>query len=273
MEASQGLAQGRPFDPLRSLRAGVRLRRMEMSGRVALITGGKRIGAVVAAELAMRGMDVGLVYRLSRAEAEETAESVRGHGRRAVVLQADLQQPDACARIVDETVDTLGRLDVLVNMASIYRQTALEEITIEDWERQMAVDLRSSWLCARAAVPHMRRLRGGRIINFSDWVARSGRPRYPGFLTYYVAKAGVIALTEVLALELASDQILVNAIAPGPIVAPEGTSDDEFSAVERTTPLGRWGGELEVAKATLALIDNDFITGETIRVDGGRHVK
>jgi NAD(P)-dependent dehydrogenase (short-subunit alcohol dehydrogenase family) len=246
---------------------------MDLAGRVALITGGKRIGAVVAAELALRGMDVGVVYRASRAEAEETAESVRGHGRRALVLQADLQQPDACVRIVDETVDTLGRLDVLVNMASIYRQTALDEVTLQDWETQMAVDLRSSWLCARAAVPHMRRLRGGRIINFSDWVARSGRPRYPGFLTYYVAKAGVIALTEALALELASDQILVNAIAPGPIVAPEGTTDEEFAAVERTTPLGRWGGELEIAKAILALIDNDFITGETIRVDGGRHIK
>jgi NAD(P)-dependent dehydrogenase (short-subunit alcohol dehydrogenase family) len=137
----------------------------------------------------------------------------------------------------------------------------------------MAVDLRSAWLCARAAVPHMRRLRGGRIVNFADWVARSGRPRYPGYLTYYVAKAAVIALTEALALELAPDQILVNAIAPGPIVAPEGTSDEEFAAVERATPLGRWGGELEIAKAVLALIDNDFITGETIRVDGGRHVK
>jgi NAD(P)-dependent dehydrogenase (short-subunit alcohol dehydrogenase family) len=246
---------------------------MEMSGRVALITGGKRIGAVVAAELALRGMDVGLVYRASRAEAEDAAETVRGHGRRAVVIRADLLQADDCVRIVDETVDTLGRLDVLVNMASIYRQTAIEDVTLQDWEHQMAVDLRSSWLCARAAIPHMRRLRGGRIINFSDWVARSGRPRYPGFLTYYVAKAGVVALTEALALELASDQILVNAIAPGPIVAPEGTSDEEFAAVERTTPLGRWGGELEIAKAIVALIDNDFITGETIRVDGGRHVK
>lgn len=246
---------------------------MELSGRVALITGGKRIGAVVAAELALRGMDVGLVYRASRAEAEDAAETVRGHGRRAAVLQGDLQQPDACTRIVDETVTTLGRLDVLVNMASIYRQIALEDISLQDWETQMAVDLRSSWLCARAAVPHMRRLRGGRIINFSDWVARSGRPRYPGFLTYYVAKAATVALTEALALELASDQILVNAIAPGPIVAPEALTDEEFAAVERTTPLGRWGGELEIAKAILALIDNDFITGETIRVDGGRHVK
>ena len=103
--------------------------------------------------------------------------------------------------------------------------------------------------CARARpCPHMRRVRGGRIVNFSDWVARSGRPRYPGYLAYYVAKAGVIALTEALALELAPDQILVNAVAPGPIVAPESISDEEFAQVERATPLGRWGGEIEIAK-------------------------
>ena len=137
----------------------------------------------------------------------------------------------------------------------------------------MEVDLRASWLCARAAVPHMRRLRGGRIVNFSDWVAASGRPRYPGYLSYYVAKAAVIALTEALALELAPDQILVNAVAPGPIVAPEGTSDEEFAAVERATPLGRWGGEIEIAKAVLAIVESDFMTGETLRVDGGRHVR
>jgi NAD(P)-dependent dehydrogenase (short-subunit alcohol dehydrogenase family) len=119
----------------------------------------------------------------------------------------------------------------------------------------------------------MRRLRGGRIINVSDWVARSGRPRYTGYLPYYVAKGAVIALTEALALELAPDQILVNAIAPGPIVAPEETSDEMFAAVERATPLGRWGGEVEIAKVVLALVDSDFMTGETIRVDGGRHVK
>jgi NAD(P)-dependent dehydrogenase (short-subunit alcohol dehydrogenase family) len=246
---------------------------MELAGRVALITGGKRIGAVVATELARRGTDVALVYRSSRAEADETAHTVRASGARAAVLHADLQAADDCARVVDETVDAFGRLDVLINMASIYRRTPFDEVTLRDWDAQLAVDLRAAWLCAQAAVPHMRRLRGGRIINFSDWVARSGRPRYQGFLTYYVAKAGVVALTEALALELASDQILVNAIAPGPIVAPEGTSDEEFAAVERTTPLGRWGGELEVAKTVIALIDNDFITGETIRIDGGRHVK
>jgi len=245
---------------------------MELAGRVALITGGRRIGAVVASEMARGGADIALVYRRSRAEAEETADSLRALGRRVFLVQADLSRPDSGDRVVDETVNALGRLDVLINMASIYVQKSVDELTVEDWDTQLAVDVRAAWLCARAAVPHMRRLRGGRIINFGDWVARSGRPRYTGYLAYYVAKASVIALTEALALELAPDQILVNAIAPGPIVAPEDTSDDEFAKVERATPLGRWGGESEIAKAVLALIDSDFITGETIRVDGGRHV-
>jgi NAD(P)-dependent dehydrogenase (short-subunit alcohol dehydrogenase family) len=158
-------------------------------------------------------------------------------------------------------------------MASIYRAKALDDLTVQDWDEQMAIDLRAAWLCSHAAVPHMRRARGGRIINFSDWVARSGRPRYAGYLPYYVAKAGIIALTEALALELAADQILVNAVAPGPIVAPPGTSEADSAAVERATPLGRWGGEIEIAKMVLALVESDFITGETVRVDGGRHVK
>ncbi len=246
---------------------------MDLVERAALITGGRRIGAVVATELARRGADVALVYHVSETEAEETAAAIRALDRRAVVLQADLAAPTEAERVVDEAVDQLGRLDVLVNMASTYRKLSLEELEVSDWDAQMAVDLRAAWLCARAAVPHMRRVRGGRIVNFSDWVARSRRPRYSGHLAYYVAKAGVVALTEALALELAVDQILVNAVAPGPIVAPEGTSDQEFTQVERATPLGRWGGEMEIAKAVLALIDTDFMTGETIRVDGGRHLK
>lgn len=214
-----------------------------------------------------------MVYRASRTEAEETATALRALTRRAFIIQADLQEPDACRRVIDETVTEFGRLDVLVNMASVYREKAIDALTLEDWNTQMSVDLRAAWLCSQAAVPHLRRAGGGRIVNFSDWVARSGRPRYRGFLPYYVAKAGVIALTEALALELAGDQILVNAIAPGPIVAPPGTSAAESEAVEQATPLGRWGGEIEIAKAVIALVESDFITGETIRVDGGRHVR
>jgi NAD(P)-dependent dehydrogenase (short-subunit alcohol dehydrogenase family) len=246
---------------------------MNVDGRVALITGGKRIGAVVATELARAGADVALVYNQSKAEAEETARAVGAAGQRAIVVQANLREPDGCQRAVDATVDGLGRLDILVNMASLYRSVPFDELTVEMWNAQLDVDLRATWLCTRAAVPHMRRLRGGRVINNSDWLARSGRPRYDGFLTYYVAKAGVAALTEAMALELAKDQILVNAIAPGPIVAPEDTSNETFAAVERATPLGRWGGEIEIAKMVLALVDSDFVTGETIRVDGGRHLK
>jgi NAD(P)-dependent dehydrogenase (short-subunit alcohol dehydrogenase family) len=240
---------------------------------VALITGGRRIGAVVATELARKGAHVAMVYRASRSEAEGTADTVRAMGRRALVVQGDLSQPEACSGVVEATVAEFGRLDILVNMASVYRERPLDEVTVEDWDAQLSIDLRAAWLCSHAAIRHMRQSRGGRIVNFSDWVARSGRPRYRGYLPYYVAKAGVIALTEALALELASDQILVNAIAPGPIVAPAGTSAADSTAVEQATPLGRWGGEIEIAKTVIALVESDFITGETIRVDGGRHVK
>lgn len=246
---------------------------MDLADRVALVTGGRRIGIVVARELARSGADVALVYRRSRPEADEAADAVRGAGRRALVLRGDLADADACSRIVDETVRDFGRLDVLVNMASRYDAKALDDLSVADWDEQLAVDLRGAWLCAKAAIPHMRRLGGGRIINFGDWIAASGRPRYRGYLPYYVAKAGLIALTEALALELAPDRILVNAIAPGPIVPPEGTSAEELAQVERATPLGRWGGEIEIAKIVLALIESDFVTGETIRVDGGRHLK
>ena len=246
---------------------------MILTDKVALITGGKRIGAVVARELATRGVDVALSYARSKIEAEQAVESIRAAKRRGAAIQADLSQPDSCAALVRSVVDTFGRLDILINMASVYQQRKFDDLTVADWSAVLDVDLRAAFLCAHAAAPHMRRQGGGRIISFSDWIARSGRPRYQGYLPYYVAKAGVIALTEALALELASDQILVNAIAPGPILAPPGTTDDELRVVEQATPLGTWGGELEIAKGVLALIESDFITGETIRIDGGRHVK
>jgi len=241
--------------------------------KVALITGGKRIGAFVARELAARGADVAFSYARSKAEAEQAAETVRASGRRTATFQADLSQPEAPAVLVNAVAETFGRLDVLINMASVYVRRPFGDLTLADWNAVMDVDLRAAFLCAHAAAPHMRAQGGGRIINFSDWIARSGRPRYLGYLPYYVAKAGAVALTEALAIELADDNILVNAIAPGPILAPPGTSEEELRTVEQATPLGRWGGEIEIVKAVLGLIDSDFITGETIRVDGGRHLK
>jgi NAD(P)-dependent dehydrogenase (short-subunit alcohol dehydrogenase family) len=245
---------------------------MDLANRVVLLTGGRRLGAPLASALAARGADVALVYHRSRAAADETAAAVRAAGRRALVMQADLSQEAAGAAVVEQVDRAFSRLDVLLNMASLYQAVPIDQLDVAAWDRQLAVDLRGSFVCARAVVPLMRRGGGGRIINFTDWVVASGRPRYKGFVAYYVAKAGVKALTEALALELAADQILVNAVAPGPILAPPGTSEADLRAVERATPLGRWGGAGEVVKVVLALIDSDFITGETIRVDGGRHV-
>jgi len=242
-----------------------------LTDKVVLITGGKRIGQVVARELASRGAHIATAYRGSRTEAEQTVRDVSAAGRRAVAIQADVSREDDCRRLVADAVTALGRLDVLVNMASVYRAVPFDAMTGRDWDEILNVNLKAAFICAHAAAPHMR-AQGGRIINFSDWLAASGRPAYRDYVAYYVAKAGVKALTEALALELAP-AILVNAIAPGPILPPPDLSDQEKQEVADATPIGRWGGELEIARAVVALIETDFVTGETIRVDGGRHVK
>ena len=246
---------------------------MDFANRVALVTGGKRIGAVVAIELARHGVDIGLCYNRSRDEAERTAAAITELGRRAFVKQANLTKAADCEAFVNDSAAALGRLDILINMASIYVSKPFSELTVEEYDENVAVDMRSAFVCARAAWPHMKRAGGGNIINFSDWLSRSGRPRYTGYLPYYVAKTGVIGLTEALALELAPDKIRVNAIAPGPILAPPETTEDELAAVEKATPLGGWGGEQSIAQGVLALLSCDFVTGETVRVDGGRHVR
>ena len=245
----------------------------DLTGKGVLITGGKRIGAAIAQALARRGMQIGLSFNRSRAEAESVATAVQAGGGRAFVYQSDLSKAPEARTLVDRAAADMGRLDVLINMASVYSSVAFDEIDEHVWDSVVNVDLRAAYLCSRAAAPHMRAKQGGRIINFTDWVARSGRPRYKGFLPYYVAKHAVVGLTEALALELAEDRILVNAIAPGPILAPPETTDEEYKAVEAATPLGRWGGEREIVAAVIFILESDFMTGETIRVDGGRHLR
>jgi NAD(P)-dependent dehydrogenase (short-subunit alcohol dehydrogenase family) len=245
---------------------------MDLKNRVVLITGAKRIGDAVAKAVAARGADVAIAYRASKAEADGTAAAVQAAGRRALIVQADVSDPAACVSLVEAVGRHFSRLDVLVNMASVYQAAPIGELDAATWRRHLGVDLDGTFFCSIAALPLLRKTGGGRIINFSDWLPASARPRYKGYTTYYVAKAGVKALTEALALEVAGDGILVNAIAPGPILAPPDTSEQEHEAVERNIPIGRWGGPEAIVTAVLALIESDFITGETIRVDGGRHL-
>ena len=245
---------------------------MDLKDRVVVITGGKRIGRVVAQQAAARGANLVLSYRGSKQEADDTVADVKAQGRGAIAVAADVSNARDCATLMSSAQQAFGRIDALVNMASVYGSTPFDELTEAAWDRDVNVNLKSAFLCSQAAIPGMRVAGGGRIVNFADWLARSGRPAYRGFTSYFVAKAGVIALTESLALELASDQILVNAIAPGPILPPPDMDPGEIEAVARVTPVGRWGGAIEIAKAVLALIETDFITGETVRVDGGRHL-
>ena len=181
---------------------------------VALITGGARMGGTLAEALADRGYDVALSWASSQSAAEGAADAVRARGQRALTVQLDVRDPAACRSAIDQVVAWGGRLDVLIALASTFDRVSLDDLTADEWRRQLAVDLDGSFHCAHAAALHMRARRAGHIVLCSDWVAASGRPRYAGYTPYYVAKAGVIALTKSLGKELAGHDIAVNCVTP-----------------------------------------------------------
>ncbi|MXZ36066.1 MAG: SDR family NAD(P)-dependent oxidoreductase, partial [Acidobacteria bacterium] len=193
---------------------------MDIEGKVAFITGTRRIGRLVGLALGQKGARVALGYHRSRESAEQAARELRDAGRQAMPVQADLNRQEEISDAVKRIAAVWGGVDILVNLASVYASKPFEETTEHDWDLNMNVNLRSAFLCARAVIPGMKARGGGRIINCADWTAASGRPRYKGYLPYYVSKVGVVGLTEALALELAPYNILVNAVAPGPMVPP-----------------------------------------------------
>jgi NAD(P)-dependent dehydrogenase (short-subunit alcohol dehydrogenase family) len=242
---------------------------LDPKGKVALITGGARIGQTVAQALAARGCALVLTYRESRAAAEATAKSAHEAGVRALVIRTDATDEAQIRAAVNEAASKLGRLDFLINMAGTYLRTP--HPSVADWSAALDSNARSAFLFSIHAAPIMKAGGAGRIVNLSDWLAISGRPHYAGYTPYFASKAAVAALTESMALDLAPE-ILVNAIAPGPILAPPDLTPEEQAEVLAATPLARWGGAEEIAKAALFLIETDFVTGESIRVDGGRHL-
>lgn len=243
---------------------------MNCKGRVALVTGGARIGQTVIAALAEKGCDLAIAYRSSRKSAEQAAQAARRAGVHARIFQADTTKEIQVQRLIKNISSAFDRLDIVVNMVSIYEPGNYEKLTRKEWQRDLDSNLTSAHLIVRHAAPLLKK-NEGRVIHFSDWVAASGRPRYKDFVAYHAAKAGVLGLTQAQALFLAP-RVLVNAIAPGPILPPARLRNEEVRDVRKVTPLGRWGGPAEIAKAVLFFIESDFVTGECIRVDGGRHL-
>lgn len=245
---------------------------MASSGEVAWVTGsGTGIGRAVALKLAEQGCDVAVHYNRSEAEAKEVAERVEALGREALLLRGDVADAEDVERMAQEIDGRFGSLSVLVNNAgSLVERATLEETTEELWNRTVGVNLKSAYLCSRAALPLMRRRGGGKIVNVSSIAAKAGG----GSVAYAAAKGGVESLTRAMAKELAPEGILVNAVSPGRIATP---FHDRFSSPEsrkekaRSIPLGREGSAEEVAAAVafLASPDATYLVGEVVAVNGG----
>lgn len=236
---------------------------MDLQGKVAWITGGARMGLAVGRILSQEGCGLAYTYRSSRQSAEETSQEIIAEGGKAMILRCDLTQRTQVERAARKMARHYGRLDILINLSSIYEEG--------EWDAHMRTNAASAYLLSVAVAPWMKRGGEGRIVHIADWTSASGRPRYKKYSPYYVSKAAIQAVVEAMGLELAPT-ILVNAIAPGPILPPKGMAARERQAVIQATPLARWGGPEEIAKAVRFLCQTDFMTGETIRVDGGRHL-
>jgi len=242
-----------------------------LDGRVALVTGGaRRVGAAIVRRLHAAGARVALHYRDSGAEAQELeAELEAARAGSAARLCRDLLEPGAAEALVAEVIDRFGRLDVLVNNASIFYPGKIGRIEPRQWDELVGSNLRAPLFVAQAAAPYLKATCGV-IVNITDIHAE--RP-LRGFTVYTVAKAGLAALTRSLALELAPE-VRVNAVAPGAIAWPD---DGKFDNAERrriveTTPLGRIGSPADIAQAVHFLATAPFVTGQTLAVDGGRSV-
>jgi pteridine reductase len=235
---------------------------------VALVTGaGRRIGRAIALALAERGYDLAVHYNASLAGAEETANEAARAAVTARLFGADLTQPAAPARLVQTVVRDCGRLDVVVNSAAVMLRTPVGEVTPEAWDLILHLNLRAPFFIAQAAAPHLPE--GGVIINIADL---SAFETWPGYLPHGASKAGVVHLTRGLARALAP-RVRVNGVAPGTVLLPDGWDAESAQRLLETTPLARWGSPADVVQAVLYLLDATYVTGETIIVDGGRHVR
>jgi NAD(P)-dependent dehydrogenase (short-subunit alcohol dehydrogenase family) len=236
---------------------------MDINGKVALITGSaKRIGREIALELARKGARVCVHYRSSANDAQEVA------GDPAAMFQADLTNTSSIEVMFRDLERKFGRLDILVNSASVFYPATADDATSEHWDAQMNTNAKAPFFAAQHAARLMRRNGAGKIINIADV---AGEVIWPAYLPYSISKAALIAVNRGLA-KACAPEIQVNAIAPGPVLFPESyTEEQKRVAIERTL-LKRAGSPRDIVNAVVFLVENDYITGEVIHVDGGRHI-
>jgi len=238
----------------------------DLSGRIALVTGAARgIGKPVALALAEAGADVAVNYRAREADALAVADAVRDFGRRTMTVRADVSDSSAVKSMVEAIADELGGVDVLVNNAGVAIRRGLDDLTEADFDRTIAVNLKSAFLCTQAVLPGMRARRWGRIVNISSGAARGAGAVG---LHYNASKAGMEGLTRGYSARLANEGITVNAVAPSLIETDMSPGRPEVAA---RIPLGRLGLPHEVAQVVLMVLANAYMTGQTVQINGGLH--
>lgn len=246
---------------------------MDPAGKVALVTGGAaRVGKALSLALARAGAHVAVNYHTSAEAAQATAAEAAALGVRALPVQADVGDPAAVQRLAAEVEAAFGRVDILVHAADLFARTSFPDGGAEAfaaWQRVLRTALDGAWLVGSACAPGMLARGEGLIVNIVDL---SAWQPWRGFAAHAVAKAGLLALTRQLALELAP-AVRVNAIAPGNVLPPPGMSAERGQALARRSLLGRWGSPDDVARALIYLVENDFVTGDVLTVDGGERLK
>ncbi len=237
---------------------------METENADVLVTGSAvRVGRAIALRLADEGANIAVHYRTSDEEARETAGEVRERGGEAATVRADLSTVKGARNAVDATVEALGGIDVLVNSASVFYETPVGEVTREDWDHSMNVNLRAPFFATQRAASHGVE----KVVNIAGVAAE--RP-YPSYLPYSISKAGVVSLTKGSAKALAPE-VTVNAVAPGTVLSPEDRDEEEERRIAEKTPVGRIGEPSDVADTVAFVVrSSDFLNGAVINVDGGR---
>jgi pteridine reductase len=238
---------------------------MDLRGKTILVTGAaRRLGRSIALELGAAGASIVVHHHASAAEADSTCTALQRLGVGAHPVQADLSSPEGIESLF-EGVDRLGDLHGLVNSAAVMVPGDLLKVTQADWDHTLNLNLKAAFFALQQAALRLRRVGGGVIVNIADIAGLRPWPRFP---VHSISKAGLLALTQVAALALAPD-IRVNAVVPGPVLKPEAMNAERWDALGRSLPLRRTGSPSDVARAVRFLMENEFVTGEALLVDGG----